>query len=97
MVENSSTEMEELSYYSESEKILDILSEKLPIVEETLTSSINILQEIAEEDNEKIDSRIDFIEAFKEIIEIYDLTSNKKIYIEILISSYYKKMLDIRK
>ena len=84
MSDKSSTEMEELSDDSENEKILDLLSDKLPYVEEALTSSLNVIQEIVEEENEKFNERIDFIEAFKGIIEIYDLTKG-------LINSYYNK------
>ena len=63
---------------------MDLLSDKLPYVEEALTSSLNVIQEIVEEENEKFNERIDFIEAFKGIIEIYDLTKG-------LINSYYNK------
>ena len=84
MSDKSSTEMEELSDDSENEKILDLLSDKLPYVEEALTSSLNVIQEIVEEENEKFNERIDFIEAFKGIIEMYDLTKG-------LINSYYNK------
>lgn len=90
MAEKSSSEVEDVSDYSESEKILDILSQKLPVVEETLTTSINVLQEMAEEEDERFNDRIDFIEAFKEIIEIYDLT-------KLLIESYYKKKALVHK
>ena len=51
MSDKSSTEMEELSDDSENEKILDLLSDKLPYVEEALTSSLNVIQEIYQNNN----------------------------------------------
>lgn len=90
MVEKYSSSEVEVSDYSESEKILDVLSEKLPFLEAALTSSLNVLQEIAEEDNQKFDDRIDFIQAFKYIIDIYDLN-------KMLIDSYYRKKTLVHK
>ena len=90
MVEKYSSSEIEVSDYSESEKILDVLSEKLPFLEATLTSSLTVLKEIVEEENQKFDDRIDFIQAFKYIIDIYDLN-------KLLVDSYYKKKTLVHK
>jgi hypothetical protein len=90
MVDKYSSSEVEVSDYSESEKILDVLSEKLPFLEATLTSSLTVLKEIAEEENQMFDDRIDFIQAFKYIIDIYDLN-------KLLVDSYYRKKTLVHK
>ena len=72
----SMNEMNELSEDSESEKIFEILSEKLPQVEDTLSNTINIMEEIMGQEKEIFNERIDFIQAFQEILEIIDLTKS---------------------
>ena len=72
----SMNEMNELSEDSESEKIFEILSEKLPQVGDTLFNTINIMEEIMGQEKEIFNERIDFIQAFQEILKIIDLTKS---------------------
>lgn len=56
--------------------VINLLSMKLPEVEDILTSSIKLIEEEQTKDNvEKCEGRLDLITAFNEILEIYELTS----------------------
>lgn len=66
---------------SQSLNLINLLSVKIPEVEEILTNSIKIIEEDQIKVNdEKYEGRLDLITAFNEILEIYELTSIKVFY-----------------
>jgi hypothetical protein len=73
---DESIDFSNTSDISHSLNVINLLSMKLPEVEDILTNSIKIIEEEQiKENGEKNEGRLDLITAFNEILEIYELTS----------------------